>query len=131
VSARTKALGAFSVPNRPAARSVDAAAVDSIAATVAGEPMATPPTPTDPTSSPLAPVVAAAPADEIASADEAHMASDGTAYRRRKGKGERVTLYLTPKLKRAAEMRCLRERRSLSEAVEAALAAWLRSTKTH
>ncbi len=46
---------------------------------------------------------------------------------RRSELGERVAVYLPPELAAELRVRCARERRSLSDAVTAAVEAWLRS----
>jgi hypothetical protein len=44
---------------------------------------------------------------------------------RRPERGERLSAYVPPELAEALRVRCARERRSVSDAVTAALSAWL------
>lgn len=47
--------------------------------------------------------------------------------RRRAEGGDRLTAYVPPELKVALEVRCAKERRSVSDAVTEALEAWMKS----
>ncbi len=47
--------------------------------------------------------------------------------RRRAEGGERLTAYVPPELKVEVEVRCVKERRSVSDAVTEALEAWMKS----
>lgn len=52
----------------------------------------------------------------------------GGSRRRRPEGGEKVSLYLPHELAEEFRMRCVKQRRSMSDAVSEAIAAWLKST---
>jgi hypothetical protein len=49
----------------------------------------------------------------------------GPTQRRSDAKGERINVHLTPQLDRSLRVRCALERRSLRNAIEEAVAAWM------
>lgn len=62
-------------------------------------------------------------------AEDPPKASPAPSRLRRSELGERVAIYLPPELAAELRVRCARERRSLSDAVTAAVETWLRSSK--
>lgn len=79
--------------------------------------------PTPPKRTPVAEVTAA----RFTVAEEPKASPASTSRLRRAELGERMVVYLPPELATELRVRCARERRSLSDAVTAAVEAWARS----
>lgn len=56
-------------------------------------------------------------------------AAKGNSRLKRDKLGERVTVYLPPKLATAIRRRCLNERRSISDGITEAAEAWINTSK--
>lgn len=65
-------------------------------------------------------------AARFTTAEEAKAPPSSSSRLRRAELGERVVVYLPPELATELRVRCARERRSLSDAVTAAVEAWSR-----